>query len=194
MNAFEVLQKIITGRHSTKPVLMNGKKIEAEKINQLLQLADWAPTHGHTEPWRFIVFEGDAVKRFCSDHAQLYKNSVSADSFILANFEKIMKNGDNVSHIIAVYMMRGNNPKIPAIEEISATAAAVQNILLGAQALEIDALWSTGGMTHHPAMKKYFSLADEDVVMGLLYLGYSDEAPKERKRIVSLDQKIKWMD
>jgi hypothetical protein len=33
-------------------------------------------------------------------------------------------------------MKRGNNPKITALEEISATAAAVQNILLSATANE----------------------------------------------------------
>ena len=170
-----------------------GKRIETEKINQLLQLADWAPTHGHTEPWRFIVFEGEAVKRFCADHAQLYKNSVKAENFIQANFEKILKNGDQVSHLIAVYMKRGNNPKIPAIEEIAATAAAVQNMLLGAEALGMAALWSTGGMMHHPAMKDYFHLQESDTMMGLLYLGYSDEVPKERKRIIPLTQKIEWM-
>lgn len=49
-----------------------GKRTPDEQIMQLLALADWAPTHGYTEPWRFVVFGGDKVKDFCQQHAQKY--------------------------------------------------------------------------------------------------------------------------
>jgi hypothetical protein len=42
-------------------------------------------------------------------------------------------------------MKRSRLPKIPAIEEIEPVACAVQNILLGATALNIASFWSTGG-------------------------------------------------
>jgi nitroreductase len=91
-----------------------------------------------------------------------------------------------------VYMKRGSNPKITVIEEICSVAAAVQNILLGASVLNIAALWSTGGLTYHKAMKTYFGLEEEDHMLGLLYLGYANDAPKEGKRIVPLQAKIEW--
>jgi nitroreductase len=50
-------------------------------------------------------------------------------------------------------------------------AAAIQNILLGAMALNISSFWSTGGMTYHPELKRYLNLEEEDQVIGLLYLG-----------------------
>ena len=189
---FEILQDIIRNRRSSKPALMNGKKIDDAAIRQLLELADWAPTHGHTEPWRFIVFANDAVQRFCKDHAELYKKYTSEEKFETAKFEKLLHNGYHCSHIIAVYMKRGTNPKITAREEICAVAAAIQNILLGASTLDIAALWSTGGLTYHRAMKTYFGLHDEDHMIGLLYLGYSDQQPKEGRRIVPLQEKIEW--
>ena len=68
MNTFESLQKTIQARRSSKPADMNGQKIDNGIIHQLLELADWAPTHGRTEPWRFIVFEDLAKQQFCLDH------------------------------------------------------------------------------------------------------------------------------
>jgi len=192
MNNFETLQGIIRNRRSVKPALMNGKKIDKETIVQLLELADWAPTHGHTEPWRFIVYGEEKVQQFCNDHAALYKRITPDDKFNTSTFEKLAHNGDKVSHIIAAVMQRGTNPKIPALEEISAVSAAVQNILLGAESLGIAVLWSTGGLTHHPALKSYFELKEEDLVIGLLYVGYVDDNNKQGTRIVPLASKITW--
>lgn len=192
MNRFENLASVIRSRRSVKPGQMNGRKIDKAVIQQLIELADWAPTHAHTEPWHFIVYGGESVKEFCSDHANLYKTIAPADKFNTATYEKLLHNGDKVSHIIAVIMQRGDNPKIPVLEEIAAVSAAVQNILLGAEALGVAVLWSTGGLTHQPAMKQYLHLKEEDVLMGFLYLGYADDISKEGKRIVPLHQKIEW--
>jgi nitroreductase len=71
-------------------------------------------------------------------------------------------------------------------------ATAVQNVLLGAEALGIAVLWSTGGMVHNKAMKTYFGLADEDVMMGLLYMGRTDEPVKEGKRNSTGEEKSTW--
>jgi len=192
MNRFEVLQNIIQSRRSTKPAEMNGKKIDNALINQLLALADWAPTHGRTEPWRFIVYENEAKQAFCSAHAELYKANTDPEKFTNAKYEKLQQQGDTLSHIIIAYMKRTQQNSIPALEEIAAVSAAIENFLLGAAALDIAALWSSGGMTHHLSMKKFLQLEEEDVVMGLLMLGYTDEPAKEGKRIVPLESKITW--
>jgi len=191
---FETIQSIIQNRRSCKPALMNGKKIEDAVVYQLLELADWAPTHAHTEPWRFVVFANDKVQAFCKDHAALYKTNTDTEKYQTAKYDKILHNGDQASHIIAVYMKRGTNPKITAMEEICAVAAAVQNILLSASCLNIAALWSTGGLTYHATMKTYLGLDNEDKMIGLLYLGYSDYAPKKSERIIPLKEKIDWRD
>ena len=61
MEKFNVLQHIVTARRSIKPAVFNGKKIEDHQIRQLLELANWAPTHGFTEPWRFVVYSASAA-------------------------------------------------------------------------------------------------------------------------------------
>ena len=188
------LEKIIRERRSVKPSLMNGKKISPAIIQQLLALADWAPTHGRTEPWRFIVFSGNGLAQFSQQHADLYKNHTPEESFTNAKYQNIMHNAEKASHIIAVYMKRQASQKIPLIEEIAATAAAIEHILLGAQEQVIAALWSTGGMTYHDSMKQLLGLEEHDQMMGLIYLGYSDEPSPPAKRNIALSEKTVWKD
>jgi nitroreductase len=192
MELFNKLSEIVINRRSTKPVDFNGKPIDDQQILQLLELANWAPSHGLTEPWRFIIYSGQAVRQFCHQHAEQYRQTTPPDKFVPAKYEKQAHNGDLASHLIIVYMKRGANPGIPALEELCATAAAADNILLGAEALGIAVLWSTGGTVLQPVMKEYLGLGPEDVILGLLYLGYTDEPRRPGKR-TPITEKTKWI-
>lgn len=187
------LAQIITNRRTVKPTGMNGKKIPDDIIKQLLSLADWAPTHGYTEPWYFVVYSGETLKQFCTDHAELYKQNTPAAQFIPGNYEKLQHQGDLASHIIAICMKRGDNPKIPEIEEIAAVSCAVQNMWLGATSLGLAAYWGSGGMTYTTAMQDYLGLREQDKVLGFFYLGYADGGIPEGRRIKPLTEKVKWM-
>ncbi len=165
---------------------MNGKVIPDETINQLLALADWAPTHGRTEPWRFFVYGGDALRQFGKTHAELYWQHTAEDKRQEATYEKLEHNVDKASHLIIAVMKRGENIKIPQLEEVAAASAAIQNILLGATALGIASFWSTGGMTHSHALKEHLKLGADDIIMGLVYMGYTDEPAKEGVRNMPL--------
>jgi nitroreductase len=189
-----ILEKIILERRSVKPSSMNGKKIDTSTIQYLLELADWAPTHGRTEPWRFVIFSGEGLKNFAQQHADLYKKYTAEESFTNAKYQNIIQNGEKASHIIAVYMKRQLTQKIPLIEELAATAAAIEHLLLGAQEQGIAALWSTGGMTYHDSMKQLLGLGENDQMMGLIYLGYTDEAAPAAKRNIPLSEKTVWKD
>jgi nitroreductase len=192
MDIFATLEEIVINRRSTKPSELNGKIIEDQKIRQLLELANWAPSHGLTEPWRFVVYSGEAVRQFCHQHAEQYRRITPPDKFAEAKYEKQAHNGDHASHLILVYMKRGVNPNIPALEELCATAAAANNILLGAAAMGIAVLWSTGGTVLQPVMKDYLGLGPDDVILGLLYLGYTDESRRPGKR-TAISEKTTWV-
>jgi nitroreductase len=65
---------------------------------------------------------------------------------------------------------------------------------LAATSLNLGSYWNTGGMTFHPEMKKYFSLNEEDILMGFLYLGVpvSDKEFKGR-RVGVIQEKVVWI-
>ncbi len=190
MSDFSILSTTIKTRRTTKPSQFNGNKIPDEQVAQLLELADWAPTHTYSEPWRFVVYGGNKVNEFSMQHALLYQQFTPTDKFMKGKFDGIIANGEKSSHII-VCIMKRTNYKLPVIEEIAAVSCAVQNILLGATALGIASLWSTGGMVLHPAMKNLFELDEADEIVGQLFLGYSNEKI-EGVRKIALSEKIVW--
>ena len=188
---FKTLARIISDRRTIKPQQMNGGKIDDAVIEQLIALADWAPTHGRTEPWRFYIFGTEKVATFCKDHADMKRRAqpdLSDDSY-----QKLADMGEMASHVILPVMRRGDLPKIPVLEEIIASSAAIQNLLLGAESLGIAVYWGTGGSVLQPEMKDYLQLRGEDQVLGALYLGYSDAPVKAGVRNTPLAEKIKWM-
>ncbi|RZJ90997.1 MAG: nitroreductase [Chryseobacterium sp.] len=192
MSTFEQFKEIVTRRRTVKPAQMNGQLIPEQDLKDIIATADWAPTHGRTEPWRFFVLTGDNLKQFCAHHAELYW--VNTDEALRTETKRasLSSMGDKASHLVITVMRRTPDTKIIVEEEYAAVAAATENMLLGATAKGIASFWSTGGMTHHPAMKMYLGLTENDLVMGLIYLGYTDEH-KEGTRKIPLADKIIWV-
>jgi len=186
---FAAIADIIKNRRTIKPSTMNGNKIPNGHIASILELADWAPNHGGTEPWRFIVFEDPAA--YSAQHAELYKAANPGESFNPTVFTNLSNQYTNSSHVIIAYQKRGDLPKIPVFEEVVATSCAIQNLLLGATALNIGAFWSTGGMVLKPAFAEHFGLGQEDSVLGVLFMGYTDQQPAGTRK-TPIEEKIKW--
>jgi hypothetical protein len=113
-DVFMKLVSVISNRRNVKPQAMNGKTVNDSLINEILQLADYAPNHGLTEPWRFIVFGPEARSGFCRQHAELYLANTLPGKFEQAKYDKLFHMGDLASHIVIAIMKRGNLPKIPS--------------------------------------------------------------------------------
>jgi nitroreductase len=186
---FSVIANNIKTRRTIKPSTMNGNKIPNGHVASILELADWAPNHGSTEPWRFIVFEDP--KQYTAQHAELYKAANPGESFNPTTYTNLSGQANNASHIVIAYMKRGDLPKIPAFEEVVAASCAVQNMLLGATALNIGAFWSTGGMVLKPAFAEHFGLGEEDKVLGVIMLGYTETQPAGVRK-TPIEDKITW--
>lgn len=185
---FEQIAETIQNRRTVKADRMNGKKIPEDLIQKLSHLADFAPTHGRTEPWRFLILKDKDLKRFSEDHADMYQKF--HPKFNENTYEKLKSFPDTVSHLMILVMLRTENTKIPWEEEYAACCAAAQNILLGASALNISAIWNTGAMANSEQMKKYLGFSTEDKVVAFLYLGYSDEEIRPAIRKIPFTEKM----
>ena len=51
----------ISGRRSVFPKELEDEEVNRDEIMRLLEAARWAPTHKVTEPWRFVVVQGEAL-------------------------------------------------------------------------------------------------------------------------------------
>lgn len=191
----EVIRSLIQGRRSVFPVDYEaGAVIPREQIAFLLECAHWAPNHGKTEPWFFKVFSGPALARLGKAHADLYKRHTPPDEFKPAKHAKLEKRPTQCSHMIAICMRRGDNPKIPELEEIEAVACAVQNLWLAASSQGLAGYWSSGGMTYHDEMRDWLGLGPEDRCLGFFHLGLPKNGWPQGTRKKSWQQKVEWVE
>ncbi|MEO1672245.1 MAG: nitroreductase [Cyanobacteria bacterium J06631_2] len=188
----EELNKLIKTRRSTKPRLFNGNKIDDEIIWQILENANWAPTHGLTQPWKYRVFSESGLTQLAEFQADLYRQLTDSEKFKPEKYERMKSNILKSSHVIVICMERQKSEKIPEIEEIEAVACSVQNMALTAAAYEICSFWGSGGVTYTPELKEFLGLGEKDRCLGYLYLGYSDN-PTTTSRRNSIQKNVIWI-
>ena len=177
------ITEIIKNRRTIYPQFYSSRKVHKEIIEHLLQNATWAPTHGMTQPWRFKVFTEESRKTLSDTLSMLYKQLTPTENFREDKFAKMQARPFQASAVIVAYMKRGDNPKIPEIEEISSVACAIQNLCLTATAYGIGSFWSTPKIIYTKEMNDFLKISDEDKCMGIIYLGYpNDEWPKGQRK------------
>jgi nitroreductase len=188
----EELNTIIRQRRSVFPKDYTGEKIADSIIIELLENANWAPTHKLTEPWRFKVFCDEGLQEFAKKQADhYYYKHYGTDKFLDKKHKKLLNGPLKSSHIIAIGMHRSHEVILPEIEDVSAVACAVQNILLSAHAYGLGAYWSTGGLTYVEEAKSFFDLGSEDKLLGFIYLGVK-RTPSQVSARKPIADKVSW--
>ena len=134
MNPNEI-STLIRERRSVFPKFYSEEKVDNQIIMEMLENANWAPTHKFTEPWRFVIFEGQGLLRYAEFQSDRYKQrSEASGTFDPNKYSKLKSKPLQCSHIIAIGMRRDPNKSIPELEEIAAVSCAVQNMMLTASA------------------------------------------------------------
>lgn len=182
---------LIKERRTIYPEQFSGRKVHREQVENMLEAANWAPTHGLTEPWRFKVFSGDALKNLMYCIAETYKQITPQNDFAEPKYNRFIKRGELTSYVIAVCMKRQETEKIPEVEEELAVGCAVQNIMLVATAYGIGSFWATGPMAYSEPIRDYLHLTGKDKCLGFIYLGYPDGEWPKGKRNIWLN-KVEW--
>lgn len=167
----EILNDVIRNRRSIKPAQFSGEAVSDAIVNEMLENANWAPTHGMTEPWRFFVISGAARIEFGAYLSQLYLTVTAPESVKPAKAEKLKKNAEASSHLIVIAMKRQESRKIPEIEEVEAVACAVQNLHLTATAHGVGGYWSSGKAICNDQLRDRLQLSADDRILGLFYVG-----------------------
>jgi nitroreductase len=165
--------------------------VSRELIEKILSAAVQAPNHYRVRPWRFAVMTGTARERLGDAMAQSTKTAQPE-----ATEEELRKDRDKPLRapvVIAVAVDKPALAKVKEIENICATAAAVQNMLLAAHALGLAAMWRTGPSATDPAIKHFCGWETDQYLIGFVYIGYPqhEAAPPTRP---SYEDRTVWMD
>ncbi len=144
--------------------------IPRELIEKLLSAAVQAPKHYKVRPWRFIVLTGAGREKMGEVLARSF-----AEKFPQAPASALDKERAKPLRaplLIAVGVDKPSETKVLEIENICAAAAAVENLLIAAQALGLAAKWRTGDDARNPHVNEFLGLAPDQHLIALLYIGY----------------------
>jgi len=186
----EILSRIIKRRRSIFPVSYTNQEVPVKVIQQILESANYAPTHKLTQPWRFIVFRNEGKSKFGKELARLYKKTTPVHQFLQKKYDSILEKAEQASCIITLNVEL-HSDKVPEWEELAALACAVQNMGLTAEVLNVGAYWSSPGMIAD--LKDYLNLGEQEKCFGLFYMGYHNEEPRDAIR-TPIEEKIKWIE
>jgi nitroreductase len=186
------INELIRNRRTVYPEQFSDRKVHKEQIELILNNAQWAPTHGNTQPWRFHVFMDDARERLSDFLAKTYLELTPPDQQNDMKLSKMINRPLRSSVVIAVCMERQKEEKILELEEIEAVACAIQNMHLTCTAYGLGGFWATPKLIYHPKMNEFLGLGEKDKCIGLFYIGYpAIEWPKAHRK--PLEYTTKWM-
>ncbi|MEN8839056.1 MAG: nitroreductase [Flavobacteriales bacterium] len=185
------ITEVIKNRRTIYPEQYTERKIHKEIVEDVLNNAIWAPTHGKTQPWRFQVFMNDSKVDLSNFLSNLYKSKTSEDLFNEMKFNKLKNRPLQSAVVIAVTMTPDENKKISELEEVEAVACAIQNMYLTCTAYGIGGFWSTPKLMYTDEMNEFLELKEGEKCLGLFYMGYpSIDWPKGQRK--PIEYLTKW--
>jgi nitroreductase len=199
MKTMDTLQKkSTTVRETIQQRRSIGKMTEQcpsrEQIQQLLEAATHAPNHHRVEPWRFFVFAGRAREELGEvlQESLLARMEDKASEKAQALLRKERNKPLESPVVIAVVANHAHHAKVMDIENIEATAAAVQNMLLVAEEMGLAAKWRTGDAAYDPLVKRWLGVSHEDHIVAFLYIGFP-AIPRVERNPTPVAQKTTWL-
>jgi len=189
------LDEIIRNRRTIKPPMMSDRPVPEEDLRAILENANWAPSHGLTEPWRFKIYRGEARARLADALGKLYETAIPTAEQKEGKADKLREMPKRAPVVILVCMERQKIEKIRELEEIEAVACAVQNMHLTAASRGLGAFWSTPPFLYTRDMTEWLGLGEKDRCLGIFYLGYPADGqswPKGRRR--TIEDKLEFHD
>jgi nitroreductase len=152
----EELADLIRSRRTHKS--FGPEPVPRETLDELLELARWAPNHHRTNPWRFRVVGPQTLDR-------LKEAAGPAEAPKLDRAQTL---------VLASAVLTGDLQQDE--EDICATAAAIYAVLLGAHARGLAGYWRTPRVLRTKAGREAVGLPDGERFLGLIHLG----SPRER--------------
>ena len=127
--------------------------VPPETLEQLFELARWAPNHHVTNPWRFRVVGPESLARLKE----------------AAGPEAAAKLDRAPTLVVASVVVTGD--PIQDEEDLCAAAVAAYIVLLGAHARGLGGYWRTPEVLRRPEGRAAVGVGEGERVLGLLHLG-----------------------
>jgi nitroreductase len=156
------LEQAIRSRRTHK--VFAPEPVAPQLLEQLFELARWAPNHHLTDPWRFRVLGPQTLARLKELAEELSPGSAAkldrAPTLVVAS---VYRTGDEAQQA----------------EDLLASAVAAYLVLLAAHGRGLAGYWRSVPLLDSPAGREALRLEDAETPIGLLHLGH----PRQEQRV-----------
>jgi nitroreductase len=172
------LANVIKERRSIKNGYLD-QEVPLELVEQLLEIAVWAPTHGLREPWRFIFVSSEQKETFVDQLVQTFPKEMQENR----------RNYFSQPAAFLIVVMQEDPRQKQWEEDFGAVSSLIQNFQLLAWEQKLGVVWKTNPHIYDPKVRDLVGVAPGEKIVGFLHLGYFDEVPKAMPR-TSVKEKL----
>jgi len=166
------LEDAIRTRRTHK--VYGAEPVDRATLDELLELARWAPNHHLTNPWRFRVLGPAALARLKEAAGPEAAGKLDRAPTLV---------------LVSALLSEGGADPVADEEDLLATGCAVYALLLGAHARGLAAYWRTPGVMRTDAGRAALGLTDpRERAIALVHLGPArqEKAPPERAPVADV--------
>jgi nitroreductase len=128
--------------------------VDRATLDELLELARWAPNHHLTNPWRFRVLGPASLERLKEAAGPQAAGKL-----------------DRAPTLVAVTVLRHEDP-VQDEEDLCAAACAAYAVLLGAHGRGLAGYWRTPGVLREEAGRAALGIGPDERFVALIHLGH----------------------
>jgi nitroreductase len=167
---FEQLAELVQRRRTGLPEA--DRPIPLALVQDVCDLARWAPNHRRTWPWRLAVFVGPGRARLGDAFAEdLRERSDAAEVRLAKARTKYLR----APAIVVAASAPNSHPDINR-ENLHSVAAGVQNLLLAATAAGLASFWASPPDNDSPRVLSLCGFESGSHIVGVIYLGWPARA------------------
>jgi nitroreductase len=157
------LEEAIRSRRTHKAY--GTEPVDRATLEELFELARWAPNHNLTNPWRFRVLGPDALGRL----------KAAAGPEAAAKL-------DRAPTLVAVSVTQTGDDPVRDEEDLIAASLAGYIVLLAAHGRGLAGYWRTPAVVRTEAGRAALGVPGDERILGLLHLGppRQEREPPER--------------
>jgi len=175
--SFDELSDLIRSRR-TSMIVDKTRDVPVEVVERLCELAQWAPNHKRTWPWRFALFTGDGRQRLGEAFVADMNDRDFGDEGKRA---KTLTKYTRTPAVLVIGAAADDNPSRHD-ENRDAVAAGIQNILLGATTLGLATYWGTAPLIDSPRVLELCGFKPDVRLVNVMYLGWALDSPAPPER------------
>jgi nitroreductase len=173
------LEDAIRSRRTVKA--FEPEPVDRKTLDELLELARWAPNHNLTNPWRFRVLGPSSLERLKQAAAQLAAADVPAGADVEKIGEAAAAKLDRAPTLVVCSVVQSGEP-VQDEEDRHAAACAAFVVLLAAHARGLAGYWRTPAVLRSESGRRAIGLRDDEHFIGLLHLGQALQATEAPER------------